>query len=155
MAVTGLNFAAQVDKFVRQTDQRMTAVFRESAQRVIAEMQTPVGAGGNMPIDTGFLRASLQVGVNTEPVPANRPNPGLPVGYSPNVASLAIAGAEIGDTIVASYSAVYAPHVEYGSGNRPPRRFVGSAAARWQAIVQKVTAELKSRISGQSAPPSP
>lgn len=145
MATTGLNFAAQVDEWVRQTEARMTGVFRQSAQEVIEEMQKPVGAGGNMPVDTGFLRSSLQVAVNAAPVPANRPNPGAAVAYKPEAASLAIAGAEIGDTVVASYSAAYAPHVEYGARGRPPMRFVGLAAAQWQAIVKRVTDRLRAR----------
>ena len=149
MAVSNLNFAAQVDAWVKETDARMAGVFRQSAQEVISEMQTPVGEGGNMPIDTGFLRSSLQVGVNTSPVPANRPKPGGPQVYNPSVASVAIAGADIGDTIVASYSAVYAPVIEYGGGNRQPRRFVGLAVAQWQTIVERVAARLKASTTDQ------
>lgn len=157
MAVSGVSFGAQVDEWVRQTEDRINGVFRESAQEVIAEMQkvgpsvaNPGGGeGGNMPVDTGFLRSTLQVGVNTDPVAANRPNPGGSHAYSSNVASVAIAGAEIGDTIVASYSAVYAPVIEYGGGNRVPRRFVGLAVAQWQAIVDRVTARLKARVAGR------
>lgn len=149
MAVSNLNFAAQVDAWVRETDARMAGVFRQSAQEVISEMQTPIGEGGNMPIDTGFLRSSLQVGVNTAPVPANRPKPGGPQVYNPSVASVAIAGANIGDTIVASYSASYAPYVEYGTEGRAPRRFVGLAIAQWQAIVERVASRLKARVTGQ------
>ncbi len=148
MAVSNLNFAAQVDAWARETEERMKGVFQKSAQEVISEMQTPVGEGGNMPIDTGFLRSSLQVGINSAPVLADRPNPNPKAKYS-YVASVAIAGADIGDTIVASYSAVYAPVIEYGGGNRQPRRFVGLAVAQWQAIVERVAARLKASVTGQ------
>ena len=47
MPVSSVSFAAQVDDWVRETDAQMTSVFQESAQAIIAEMQTPVGAGGD------------------------------------------------------------------------------------------------------------
>ena len=146
MSVSNLNFAAQVDAWVRETEARMTAVFRQSAQETIEEMQTPVGEGGRMPVDTGFLRSSLQVSLNSEPVPATRENPGGSHG-APDAASLVIGGAEIGDRIVASYSAVYAPMIEYGSGKRPPRGFVRGAAQQWQSIVRRVSERLRGRVA--------
>lgn len=142
MTVKSVNFAAQVDAWTKQTNDRMTRVFRGSAQEVIGEMQKPVGAGGNMPVDTGFLRASLQVTLDG-PVPASRENPGGSFNYNPSPASLVIAGAEIGATITASYGAAYAGHVEYGANGRAPRGFVRSAAAQWQAIVNRVVAQAK------------
>ncbi len=148
MAGTQGSFTAQVDAWVREAEERMTAVFRQASQEVIETMQTPVGAGGNMPVDTGFLRSSLQVGINTEPVAAALGNPN-PEGSFTYAASLAIAGAEVGDTVVASYSAKYAPAVEYGSGKRQPRRFVALAAAQWPSIVNRVAERLKNSVTGR------
>ena len=142
------SFSAQVDQWAQATEQRMTAVFRESSQRVIADMQTPVGAGGNMPIRTGFLRASLVVGINTAPVAATRENPGKPAAaFQDSSVSAVIAGAEIGDHITASYGANYAAAVEYGTQGRAPRAFVRSAAQRWPSIVASVANELKNRVA--------
>lgn len=138
MAVSNLSFSAQIDDWVRQTEQRATAVFRQSSQEVISTMQEAV------PVDTGFLRASLQVGVNSEPVPADRPADGSQHAYDGAAATLAIAGAEIGDTVVASYSAKYAPHVEYGTSKMAGRGFVRLAVAQWQSIVNRVTQAAKS-----------
>ncbi|CAL8972861.1 hypothetical protein RHODGE_RHODGE_01025 [Rhodoplanes serenus] len=146
MTVQNLNFAAEVSAWVRETEARMTAVFRQSAQEVIEEMQTPVGEGGRMPVDTGFLRSSLQVSLNADPVPATRENPGGIHG-APDAASLVIGGAELGDRIVASYSANYARHVEYGARGRPPRGFVRGAAQQWQSIVRRVAQRLKDRVA--------
>lgn len=142
------SFSAQVDEWVRQTEQRTTAVFRESAQRVIADMQTPVSAGGNMPVDTGFLRASLQVAINAAPAPVARPNPGGGLhAYSDGSVAATIGGAEIGDLITASYGAAYARAIEYGSEGRAPRAFVRSAAQKWPSIVAAVASELKGRVA--------
>lgn len=146
MSVSNLNFAAEVSAWVREKEILVRQIFRESAQEVVEEMQTPVGEGGRLPIATGFLRSSLQVSLNSEPVPATRENPGGSHG-APNAASLVIGGAEIGDRIVASYSAVYAPAVEYGARGRPPRGFVRGAAQRWQSIVREVAQRLKGRVA--------
>lgn len=149
MAVANLSFAAQVDDWVRETEARMTGVFRQSTSEVISDMQRPVGEGGNMPVDLGFLRSSIQVGVNEEPVSASRSADGQTHAWNPAAADLVIAGAEIGDTIVAAYSAEYAPYVEYGAQGRPPRRFVGLSVAEWQKIVSRVSARLKARVNGR------
>jgi len=140
-----LSFAAQVDDWVKSTERRLTAVFRESTERVIEEMQKPVGGGGNMPVDTGFLRASLMASTAAMP-PMTRPNPGAPAAYDGGQVSLTIAGADVGDTIYAGYTANYAAYVNYGANGRPPRQFVGLAAQKWQSIVAAVVSEAKARV---------
>lgn len=141
------SFAAQVDAWTRETKARMTAVFRESAEDVKEAMQEPVGAGGNMPVDTGFLRASLVGSTNT--MPAIRPDAHPPDDAAKGSfresgqVSLVIAGAEIGDTIYLGYTAAYARPVEYGGENRPGRGFVRLAAQRWQSIVAAVIVRLR------------
>lgn len=174
------NFSASIDDWVRQTEDRARAVFRQSAVEVVTEMQKvgpsvastkagiktglgakgrgknrrqiqgPVpadGEGGNMPVDSGFLRASLQVALNADPVLTLTPRPDGDGKHAYNAApvNLIINGAELGDSIHAAYGASYAAAVEYGAGSRPPRRFVALAAMQWQQIVHRVTAQLKNR----------
>ncbi|QYM73369.1 HK97 gp10 family phage protein [Pseudochrobactrum sp. Wa41.01b-1] len=111
------NFAAQVDAFVMQTQRRMLAAFRTAAQFVIEDMIDRV------PVDTGFLRASVVVSLDGSR-PLDRP---LPAGskrkqYELNPQyTLAIAGTEIGNTIWASFTANYGAHVEYGTNGRQGR----------------------------------
>lgn len=132
-----------------KTKARGDAVLRESAQRVIEVMQTPVAGGGNMPVDTGFLRASLQTSLG-EPAAAITFNPGkAKVSYDDGAVNLVIAGAHLGDTISAVYSANYAIYVEYGSKGGAGRRFVGLAAQQWPAIVAKVSQEAQQRAAGE------
>ena len=161
MAVQTVSFAAQVNDFVRQTQRRMEAVFRESAQRVVAEMQKPEGAGGHMPVDTNYLRASLQM-TKGAPVPLEEKSPkgGATVAYTPDAASLVIAGAEIGETLYASYTAAYARRVNYGfegqdslgrTYNQPGKQFVALAAQQWPKIVTDVCSDLKTRIEARQA----
>lgn len=139
-------FSAQVDGWVRATKERSEAVFKESAQRVVEVIQKPGpsvanpsgGAGGNMPIDTGFLRASLQGSLNGG-LPALRDNPGGSHNYDGGQINLVIAGAKLGDTITMAYGANYARFMEERYA------FVRLGAQQWQQVVNEVANEAKGR----------
>lgn len=136
-----VRFSAQVDAWVAATKERTTAVFRESVQRTIIRMQTPVAKGGNLPVDTGYLRASL-LG-STSLMPSMREN----ATQEADAIVLTIAGLDLGQTFYAGYTANYARHQEYGTSGRPGRRFVGLAADRWQTTVSEVVRDLRSRAN--------
>lgn len=146
------SFVASVSAFVAQTKQRIDAVVKESAQRVVEDMQTPVGAGGNMPVDTGYLRASLQASTEA-PIPiaaGAKPAEGASYGYSSGPIELVIAGMRADQTLYVTYTANYAAIVNYGRSGRPGRLFVDLAAAKWPQIVNAVCAELQSRVEGSA-----
>jgi len=129
-------FSAQIDAFVAKTKRRISAVLKQSTQDVIELAQTPVAKGGHMPVDTGFLRSSLQsslLGGTSLSGPESYVL--LAVGFEPGMV------AEFG------WTANYARHVEYGTRGRPGRHFVGNAAAQWDAIVQKNAARAKVAIT--------
>lgn len=119
-------------------------------------MQTPVGAGGNMPIDTGFLRASLRVGVAPIAL-ATMTNPGKgKVAYDESAYAVSLSRVQIGDIVSARYLANYARRMEMGfvgedsagrEYNQKGYGFVRLAVQRWPSIVKRVCAELKSRAS--------
>lgn len=143
------SFSAKVSDWARQTPQRIEAVYKESAQRVIAAAQLPAGQGGNMPVDTGYLRASLVVSLGLDlPSQTDKPEGPASFTYAPSAADLAIANADIGTPITAAWTANYAKHVEYGARGRAGRRFVALAAQRWQQIVTEVALEAQSRAGG-------
>jgi len=143
------SFSAAVDAWVAKSEARLEAVFRMSAQDVIAEMQevgpsvaNPDSFGtGHMPVDTGFLRASLQASIN-EPRPAMmfRPPSAGSVAYEASPVALVIAGARLGQTIYATYGASYAPRMEARYG------FVRLAAQRWQEIVSRNARLARQRV---------
>ena len=139
-------FTAQVDEWVRASEARMLAVVKESTKRTLDRMQKPVAKGGNMPVDTGFLRNSLQAGINM-PKPGPTENPGRPVAYSEADVMLALQGFDLGDTLYLTYSANYARHVEYGANGRPGRGFVRLATQRWQQTVSQVAIEARNRAA--------
>lgn len=133
-------FAATVSKWAQDVEEVHTAVFREASKRVIEDMLTPRGSGGNMPIDTGFLRASLQASTSEMPSLSTRGTEGAT--YSPDgQVNLVIAGMELGETLFAGFTAIYARRVNYETGYL----FVELAAAKWQEIVTQVEAELLQR----------
>ncbi len=139
--MTSLNFAASVDSWVRQTEQRMTAVFRESAQEVIAEAQALA------PVDTGFMKATAIASTAEMPLinPAAHPMHGGSYAYQPSLIALTIGSAELGQTIHFGYTASYAALQEYGTSKHAGRGFVRLAAQNWPAIVERVTATAKAR----------
>ena len=149
MAVTNLNFEAQVDAWCRETEARMTAVFRESVKRTVAIMQRPVSGGGNMPVDTGFLRASIRASLSVMPTLNMAKGVGGGGRYDPNAVVLVIASAQLGQTIYIGYTANYAGFVEYGTSRTRPRGYVANATRQWSATVTQVVADLKGRIAAR------
>ena len=134
------SFEAQVSAWVAKTKGAMLAVRNESAQRVIALAQTPVAKGGNMPIKTGFLRASGRA-TRDGSLPGLQQRPSRAAdnsfGYDAAAVSLVIASASLDDVITFAYTANYARFVE----NK--RKFVALAAQQWQTIVADVCSELR------------
>jgi hypothetical protein len=141
MTVSGLQFSAQVSDWVKQTEARMTAVFRESSQRVVSAAQSRI------PVDTGFARASIRGSLSAMP-PIDSSFKGAKdgsYGDTTGQVTLVIAGATIGQTIYVGWTASYAGALEYGHSQRAPAGFVRISAAEWPRIVAEVSAEAKSR----------
>lgn len=143
-----LSFSAQVAAFAEKIPGACQAVFREAVQEVVSDMQTPIGAGGRMRVDTGFLRASLMASTAAMPSinPSKKPTSGGSYSYDQGDIEAVILGADINDTLYVGYTASYAAHREYGVEGQAPDAFVRSAAQRWNAIVEAKAKELKSRL---------
>lgn len=142
MATNNLSFSAQVNEWVKQTEQRTDAVFRESTQRVVSKAQQSV------PVDTGFLRASVRASLKAMPpidTTATRVA-GKTFGYDPGQITLTIAQAKAGvDVIYVGWTANYAAFVEYGTSRMAPRAYVQRAAMLWPSIVNQVAQEARAR----------
>ena len=146
MAVSNLQFMADVDEWTKQTEQRLTAVFRESSQRVVSAAQENLRTVVN--VRTGFLRASVRA--STEAMPpidsTAYPAEGGHYDYDDGQISTVIASAEIGQSLYFGWTAAYAAYVNYGTVHMAPRRYVDLAAEQWQIIVNGVVQEAKSRV---------
>ena len=120
------SFEAQISDWVRKTQRRTEGVFKESAQELFRIAQTPVKAGGHMPIVDGFLRDSLQTGLN-----------GSEGVKGEDSYEVAIGGALIGDTIQGGWTAEYAVKVHYNGKDGVPYLWRDLAAEQWQEIVAR------------------
>ncbi len=132
-------FGASVDAWVRASKARMEAVHKTATQSVIDDAQTPVGKGGRMRVDTGFLRLSGQTSLEGMPTGPERPSEGFPKGEDAN---LVIGRARLGDTIYHGWTAAYARARESKDA------FLGLATQKWQQYVDKAVAEAKRRVRG-------
>lgn len=135
-------WAAAVSAECAKRKDMALAVFREAVQRTIDYAQNPVGHGGNMPVRTGFLRASGQAVIGDAlPTLVPNPNPHGAFSYAAGDVNLTIASATLDDTITFGWAANYARPVNYGSGSRKGYLFRDLAAQRWNATVDEVSRE--------------
>lgn len=161
MSVSNVSFSSTVQDWVRETERRMIAVFRTSASMVIEQMQLTDTEGGLNRKDLGHHLASLQVGINTPPQDAIQKAPDTPARpFAIGAVDATIAGAELGDTVVASYGMAYSLRLEYGfegtdslgrEYSQKPYAFVRTAAQNWPQIVEQATELAKARVAARNA----
>ena len=132
-------FTADIDAFILKSNNLMENVFKESAQRTIIEAQTPRAKGGNMRVDTGFLRNSGKAAINSIPSGESVNSGVQQPDWNESVASLTINRAKVGDSIYFGWTANYAQARENKDG------FVRLAAQNWQKTVNQVARDLKAR----------
>jgi len=140
------SFSAKVSDWVAKTKVRTKAVRNQSVQDVVRIMQTPVAQGGNMPVDTGFLRSSGLAGLNGVVPPLVGHPGGDAYGWDEGQINLVLANAKLEDTITFAYGANYAVYQEYGTMHFEGRRFVALAAQQWPQIVEKNCAQAETRF---------
>jgi len=122
------SFGDQVKDWGEKAERATLAVFRDSSQQLATEANTPRDRGGNMPVDTGFLRGSM--GASLQGMPAEGTQP----------PSLVLLQAKLGDSIYMGWTANYAIYMEHKYG------FARLAEQNWNSIVDKSVAKVKGRI---------
>lgn len=134
------SFSAQIDDIIKTNERRIEALMRESIQEVIDEAQTPVGKGGKMRVDTGFLRASGRISFTGMPQGPIRPDDGKKYDYDAGPVELELGNLKAGGTVFFGWTAVYAAAREARDG------FLESAVQNWSSIVERVTERLRKQI---------
>jgi HK97 gp10 family phage protein len=136
------SFAASIDDWVRQTDERMLAVFQEATQRTVSLAQERI------PVDTGYARASIRASLTEMPQIdlQSRGNRNTQYKYDDSSIVATIASAKLDETIYIGWTASYVQFLEYGSSKQAPNGFIGLAVQQWQHTIDQVTMELKSRV---------
>jgi len=85
----------------------------DEAQTVGPSVKNPSnGAGGKLPVDTGYLRYSFDVSFNGMPSGPGRGDPKATYAYDPSKITLKLADVEVGKTIYAGWVADYAIYSE-------------------------------------------
>lgn len=143
MATTNLNFAAQIDAWVKETEARMKAVRDTAAEDVIDKMREYT------PVDFGFLAGTIQASVDAptpiDPSKTNAANAHIAKDASAGQVSLVIANAPLASTVFGCFTMAYAGYVEYGTSKMAPRAMVRRAAAEWPQIVSSAVTRAKAR----------
>lgn len=143
-----LSFSATVGDFAKKVPEALNAVFQESAQDLVKELNDQLQS---MVYDkpespnyrrTRFLQSSLMASTSGMPR-ANLSNPGAPATPDFGTVELVISDAEMGDTLYLGYTANYGPYVHYGSNGSAPRPWVTLTAQRWQEIVNRNAKKVK------------
>lgn len=137
------SFSAQVSAIVLRHKELVDAVMRESIGDLTEEMQLTKAKGGNMPLDTGFLRATGQLSLSGMPSGPTRPPEDAAPGsipYSADVAIAKLAGVKAGVRVFWGWTAVYARKQNLYNG------FRDKPLQNWQKIVNAVIRRLAKRI---------
>lgn len=142
-------FSSQISAWVAQTKARRDAVHKGSAQEIVSIMQTPRSAGGNLRVDTGFLRASLTA-VTSDRMPGLtlKPEGVAAFAYDQGPINLVIAGADIRQPLTFVYTANYARPREYGARGQTGDRWVALAAQQWPQVVERQCAAAQASVAG-------
>lgn len=154
-------FAATVGDWADTVIEAQEAVFRESAQEFVAQLNSEVTA---MIYDqpqpdgytrTGFLRASLVA--STEALPNLLDDDGNAVAADAHMGAivLVINGWEPGQSVFLGYTAKYGARLHFGytgpdslgrTFNQAPRPWVTMVTQRWAEIVAAKEAAVKQRF---------
>lgn len=134
-------FTAQVEDIVAGNNERLTALMRQSIQDVVNDMQTPVGKGGKMRVDTGFLRASGQASLNGMPTGPSRGDAGGKYTYDDGSVIVTIGQLKLGSILWFGWTANYAKYREAYDG------FLESALQKWPQIVKRNTELIRQKVS--------
>ena len=122
-----MSFNRDVSNWVRASQARIDAVAKQSAQDVTDMAQKRRSAGGNMPVDTGFLVNSIRASTT-----------GMPSDGSEPVAVAITRWRPVDQPLYIGWTANYAPFMEHRYA------FMRLAAQQWQEIVDKNARKLAS-----------
>ena len=117
-------FIADTQAFVGKTKEQMLRVAKQSIQDVVRIAQTTTAQGGDMPVDTGFLRNSLVTELR-----------GATIGGGSDSYVLGIAGLRLGDAFQVAWTAEYAIPRHYMISTKEGGLWRDKAAQRWTGIV--------------------
>lgn len=127
------SLTADIEEFVRKSEDRLLAVMRLSIQDVVENAQQATEKGGRMRVDTGFLRASGRASLGGWPSgPSERPVPKPPknsFSYNGEAVNATLGKMKLGDTFYFGWTANYARYRELYDG------FLEASMQNWARYV--------------------
>lgn len=142
-------FAATIENWVKETEQRMLAVTFDALNNMVNDMQERVSEGGRMRVDTGFLRASGRAALNQIPTGEGQKPADAPTGQytgvydtwdgQPLLATLF--DMKLGDTFYWGWTANYAAARETYDG------FMDTRLQNWQIYIDSSTNKLRDKVN--------
>lgn len=140
-----------IDSWTKETEQRMTAVWRQSIDDLAEVMNRTRANGGRLPHLTGNLMRSLLASTSAMPATGE---PGAQ--YAGTDIGLTTSGLQLDQTIWIGYQAIYARRLNYGfvgedslgrNYNQAGAHFVEGAIAEWPNIVRMAVSKIKAGAS--------
>lgn len=126
-------FVADVSKFADKTADQMLKVARQSIQDTVRIAQRTVADGGDMPVDTGFLRNSLVTELR-----------GAEVGTGGDSYVLGLSSLQLGDPFQVAWTAEYAIPRHYMVGvGQGGGLWRDKAAQQWSRLVAQNAARVR------------
>ena len=144
-------FKQLVSEWAKQSEARLTAVYRRSFELLGEEMATTVPEGGRVPFKTGNLARSVLASKDGLPEATSGPPRGSNVG-------LVAATLKMDETAWIGYQAVYARRMNYGFVgadslgrvyNQEGFHFIEYAIAVWPTIVELASEDIQARVEAR------
>jgi hypothetical protein len=128
-----MSFKELADKTGRSLETAFHEFSQDVAERVVERT----------PVDTGFLRGSWFVAVNSDRGPKGQEDR----SGSFTIASIGVAinSAQVGDVLTIGNNAEYAEAVEFGTARQRPRSMVRSVIRDHDAIMQRTAQRIRRR----------
>ena len=130
------DFGKQIEAHVERYKRRLRVVAKESVQETVKIAQRPVGDGGRMRVDTGFLRASIAANIGGMPSGESKGD-GEAATYTGNAVSATLLQWDLKDTLYVGWTASYSRAREYKDG------FMRGATELWSTTVDEVAMKVR------------
>jgi hypothetical protein len=137
-----MTFKGQIDEWILMSEELTGAVVKEASQELAIAANNPVGNGGRMRVDTGFLRNSIVASLNQIPSgPDVKPDNYSKIGWEPTEVATTINRMKPDDTLYIGWSAEYAAYRENQDF------FARTAAQNWSKYVDDAVLRLEMRFN--------
>lgn len=129
-------FETQIDKFIIDTEEKLLTVVREAISAVVEDAQlegrskkNPLGKGGRMRIDTGFLSSTGLAQLGSLPSGPSRGDPKGKYSWKADQVGVVLSKLQVGQDFYFGWTAQYARKREAYDG------FLEGAVQKWQQHV--------------------